>query len=115
MKDYGDYAEVLGLKLLNFAKLKDKLEPLTNTTGFRAFTPRWILPTRFRNSSNPARNTSSILIVIDSAREVDYRLGEYFSREIIGEDEVMITEQALMHLDVEKHRKEKIEMFFDIG
>jgi len=27
----------------------------------------------------------------------------------------MITKQALIHLDVAKDRKEKIEMFFDIG
>lgn len=79
VKDNGDYTEVLGLKLLNFGKLKEKLDPLTNYTDFRAFTPRWIFPTRFRNATNPARNTSSILIVIDSAREVDNRLGEYFS------------------------------------
>lgn len=30
-------------------------------------------------------------------------------------NEVMITEQALLHLDVNKTRKEQIEMFIDIG
>lgn len=92
LKDHGDYTEVLGFKLLNFANLKEKLDPLANTTDFRAFTPRWMLPARFRNATNPARNTSTILIVLDSAREVDSRLGEYFSQEIIGENEVMITQ-----------------------
>lgn len=87
---------------------------MTNVTDFRSFTPRWILPTKFRNSTNPERNTSSILIILDSAREVDNRIAEYFSKEIIGDSEVMITEQALMHLDINKNRKEKIEMFFDI-
>lgn len=115
IKDNGDNLEVLGFKLLNFEKLKEQLDPMTNNTDFRAFAPRWILPTKFRNSTNPARNTSSILIIIDSAREVDNRLAEYFSKEIIGDNELMITEQALMHLDVKKNRKEKIEMFFDIS
>lgn len=91
------------------------MDPLTEYTDFRAFSPRWILPTKFRNVTNPARNTSSILIVLDSAREVDRKLAEYFSQEIIGMNEVMITEQALLHLDVNKTRKEQIEMFIDIG
>lgn len=115
LKDNGDYTEVLGFKLLNFGKLKEKLDPLTEVTNFRAFSPRWILPTKFRNITNPARNTSSILIVLDSRREVDKKLAEYFSTEILGENEVMITQQALMHLDVNKTRKEQIEMFIDIG
>lgn len=92
LKDNGDTTDVLGFKLLNFGKLKEKLDPLTEVTNFRAFSPRWILPTKFRNATNPALNTSSILLVIDSAREVDRKLAEYFSTEIIGENEIMITQ-----------------------
>ena len=91
VKDNGDYTEIAGFKLLYFKILKEKLDPLTENTNFRAFTPRGILPTKFRNVSNSARNTSSIMIVIDSALEADRHLAEYFSKEIIGENEVMIT------------------------
>lgn len=115
VKDNGDHSEIAGFKLLNFAKLREQLDPLSNHTSFKGFTPRWILPTRFRNSTNSARNTSCILIVLDSRREIDYKIGEYFSQEVLGENEIMITDQALIHLDVNKDRKEQIEMYFDIG
>lgn len=55
------------------------------------------------------------MIVLDSRREIDYKIGQYFSQEVIGENEIMITDQALIHLDVQKDKKEQIEMFFDIG
>jgi len=45
-------------------------------------------------------------MVLDSAREIDNKLAEHFSREFIGENEIMISQQALYHLDIDKNRKE---------
>mmetsp|Transcript_22269 Transcript_22269/g.34447 ORF Transcript_22269/g.34447 Transcript_22269/m.34447 type:complete len:800 (-) Transcript_22269:1038-3437(-) len=73
-----------------------------------------MMPTKLRNSSDSATNTSSILLIIDSEREVDLEFANGFSDEIIGDSEIMISEAALRHLNVSSHRKEKVEVYFDL-
>ena len=85
-----------------------------NDTIFKGFAPRWILPMMLRNVTNPARNTSCILMIIDSEREVDLDFGTGFSTEIIGDSEMMISAPARRHLDVSDFRKEQLELYFDI-
>ena len=58
---------------------------------FVGFAPRWQLPTKIRNISNPATNTSNILIIIDSAAEADQGLAPYFDGEVLGDSEIMIS------------------------
>ena len=72
------------------------------------------MPTKIRNISNPATNTSNILIIIDSAREIDNRIGQHFSTEVIGDSEIIVSAYALRHLDVKPDRKHKVELYFDI-
>ena len=67
-----------------------------------------------RNATNPARNTSCILMIIDSEREVELDFGTGFSTEIIGDSEMMISAPARRHLDVTDYRKEQLELYFDI-
>jgi hypothetical protein len=46
---------------------------------FDGFAPRWTLITKLRNVSNPLFNTSTLLLVVDSKKEIDIGLGRYFS------------------------------------
>ena len=68
-----------------------------------------------RNVTNPARNTSVILMIIDSEREVNLDFGTGFSTAIIGDSEMMISGPARRHLDVSDYRKEQLELYFDIA
>jgi len=43
---------------------------------------------------------------LDSQREIDAGIGKYFSQEPLGENEVMISNNALRNLRVSKDRKE---------
>lgn len=56
-----------------------------------------------------------MLLVVDSAREVDLGLVPYFSQEILGDNEIFVADSALRHLDVAGHRKEFVEVYFDIA
>jgi len=61
---------------LKFDVFEKKLKDLS---GFEGFAPRWTLITKLRNITNPLLNSSSLLLVIDSKKEVDIGLGRYFS------------------------------------
>ena len=64
--------------------------------------------------NQPALNTSALLIILDSAREVDLDLYPYFSNELLGDSEIMISKSASAHLEVSDKRKDKVEVYFDI-
>ena len=72
------------------------------------------MPTKIRNISNPEVNTTNILIIIDSAREIDNRMGEHFESDVLGDSEIIVSAYALRHLDVPPDRKHKVELYFDI-
>jgi hypothetical protein len=69
---------------------------------------------KLRNATNSARNTSCILIIVDSEREIDFGFANGFSNEILGDSEIMLSASAKRHLDVSDYRKEKVELFFDV-
>ena len=50
--DQGDHISVVGLSLLKFGKIKDKLDEKELRDLFRGFSPRWTLPVQVRNSTN---------------------------------------------------------------
>ena len=114
LADQGDHAEIFGFSLIKFDAYRDKLDALNSTGVFRGFSPRWQLPTKIRNISNPATNTSNILIILDSAREVDIQFAEHFTDEVLGDSEIIISSYALRHLGVPADRKHKVEVYFDV-
>lgn len=95
--------------------LKEKLDPLNEGDVIKGFSPRWMLPSKLRNITDESRNTSCIMIIIDSKREVDLGLIEPFSQEIIGDSEIMISDTARKFLNVTSNRKEKVELVFDFA
>jgi len=50
--------------------------------------------------TNGDKNVSSILIILDSARESDRNIAEHFSKEILGKSEVMVSNKILQALDI---------------
>ena len=55
------------------------------------------------------------MIILDSERESDLNLMPYFSQSIIGDNEIMVAESALRHLNTSPDRKEKLEVYFDLA
>jgi hypothetical protein len=54
-----------------------------------------------------------MLVIMDSEREIDFEMVKAFSTEIIGENEIMVSDSTLRYLNVSNHRKEKVEIVFD--
>jgi hypothetical protein len=71
--------QILGFNLLSFKEINPKLEKLRDGDKFSGFTPRWQIPTKLRNVTNTDRNTSSILMIIDSKREREIGFAPGFS------------------------------------
>lgn len=113
-KDMGDHAEIFGFNLLKFDKFKEKLDPLNTEDIFRGFSPRWTLPTALRNIHEPNLNTSALMIIIDSAREIDLGMFPYFPEIYLGDSEIMIPKSAANFLRVRADHKDKVEVYFDI-
>ena len=65
-EDELDHVEYLGFSLMVFDVYKKKLDPINKQGTWNGFSPRWILPAMLRNPSDPERNTSAIILVIDS-------------------------------------------------
>jgi hypothetical protein len=91
----------------------ESLDNLTERSSFKGFTPRWTLPTLLRNTTDSSRNSSCFLIIVDSQREVDLGLIEPFSQEIIGDNEMMLSDTAMRFLNISDVRKGKVELMFD--
>lgn len=104
----------MGIDILKFGTLKERLDPLSEGSIFKGFAPRWTLPTLLRNVTDPSRNSSCFLIIVDSAREADLGLIPPFSQEILGDNEMMLSETAMRFLGLNDGRKEKVELLFDV-
>ena len=69
---------------------------------------------KLRNTTNSARNTSSIVIIIDSVKEAELKFGQEFTDERIGDSEVMVSYPTMQYLNISDKNKDKIELYFDI-
>jgi len=93
---------------------KQRLSHLERFGQFQGFTPRWNLPVKVRNPNDPGKNSSCLLVILDSSREADLQIAKHFSQDVIGESDIMVSQQILDYLDIKAEKKEKIEMYFDI-
>jgi hypothetical protein len=96
--DYGDSIYIAGITLLKFDNFKNMLEPLSKSGEFVGFAPRYILPISIRNISNSSLNSSCIMIILDSEREIDVGIGKSFSQQVLGDSEIIVSGSALRHL-----------------
>lgn len=114
-QDRGDHLELLGINILNFEDINKKIEAQRDQLdNFLGFSPRWILPSKIRRVDTPDMNTSAMAIIIDSEREVDLQLVDEFTSEIIGRNEIMVSEGILNYLNIQPNKKKQVEVFFDI-
>jgi len=56
------------------------------------------LPISLRNISNSSLNSSCIMIILDSEREIDVGIGKSFSQQVLGDSEIIVSGSALRHL-----------------
>ena len=87
-----DHFELNGINMVVFDVFKEKLDPLNENTRWRGFSPRWTLPTKLRSTVEKSLSTSTILVIMDTAREVQLGIGPYFSQTILGENEMIASE-----------------------
>ena len=64
------------------------------------------MPVSLRNVTDPARNISAFVLIIDSEREAARRMAEHFSDEVIGRSEALVSKKALEHIGVADDKKE---------
>ena len=83
-----DIVNFNNLSLFNVSVFDKKLQGLP---GFEGFAPRYTLITRLRNLTDSLLNTSAMLVVIDSKREIDIGLGRYFSQKVMGKGDIMVS------------------------
>jgi hypothetical protein len=99
-----------------FDQFKDKLDPLNEDSSWKGFSPRWTLPTKLRNSNDTSLATSTILVIMDTAREVHLGIGPYFSQSVLGLSEMIASDQALRQLhasaDPEKSNNQ-VDIYFE--
>ena len=107
-----DHFELFGFDMLVFDEFKNKLDPLYEDNVWKGFAPRWTLPAKLRSVKDPSLNTAIILIVMDSAREVQYGIGPYFSKTVLGLSEMISSDQALRYLKTSA--LEKAEIYLDL-
>ena len=88
-------------------------EKVTADSLFKGFSPRWTLPVKVRNVTDPTLHTSVMLLIIDSKREAELEFGAGFTEERIGDSEVMISTNTMKYLNVSAIDKDKIELYFD--
>ena len=94
--------------------IKEKLEAnLTPDSLFKGFSPRWTLPVKVRNITDPTLHTSIMLLIIDSKREAELKFGAGFTDERMGDYEVMISTHTMKYLNVSAIDKDKIDLYFD--
>ena len=87
------------LALLAFDVFKEKLDPLTENSRWSGFSPRWTLPAKLRNINNPDKNNTAVLIILDSAREVELGVAPFFPKTTIGKDEMITSRTAMKDLN----------------
>ena len=87
--------------MLVFEDFKNKLDPLNEGSKWRGFSPRWTLPTKVRNTKQTKQITSTILVIMDTAREIHLGIGPYFSQDILGKSEMIASSLALRQLKVD--------------
>ena len=69
-------------------------------SAFKGFSPRWMLPAKLRRPDAPELNTSALAIILDSKREVDLEFATAFTPEIIGRNEIMVSESIIKYLGI---------------
>ena len=106
-----DTYSLVGLPILNFTHINKDLQ---NLEGFYGFAPRWTLICKLRNTTNPALNTSAILLVIDSKKEIEIGIGKSFPQVVIGQHEAIVRNTALSYLDINPDNKEPVEIYIDL-
>lgn len=104
--DTGDHVTAFGGSLLVFDSFKAKLDDMNRNGGrWRGFSPRWTIPMKIRNPKQTDLITSTMLIVMDTGREAHLAIGPHFSKTVLQESELMVSESAMKFLNVSATRK----------
>jgi hypothetical protein len=77
--------------VINFEAYRQKLDAMTaaGESLFRGFSPRWTIPVQLKTTDRK-RTTSCLLMVIDSAREVQQGIGPAFTQRVLGKNEIVV-------------------------
>ena len=83
--------------LLNSTMIEERLKDNELVAGAA---PRWLALGKLANRDNPLRNTSCVIVVIDSAKEEAMGLGREWNLRPLGEQEVYVVRPSLYMLRV---------------
>jgi len=77
-------------------------------------TPRWVLLTKIINANKINRNASTILLIIDSAREKEIGLGRQWSHPPLNHNQTHVSRSLLRQIGVRPNNNEEVLLRFDL-
>mmetsp|Transcript_2326 Transcript_2326/g.3977 ORF Transcript_2326/g.3977 Transcript_2326/m.3977 type:complete len:206 (+) Transcript_2326:931-1548(+) len=92
---------------------KEKTESHAYSLGWNGFSPRWQFPSKLVSAEDPTLKTSTLLMVLDSAREVTIGIGPNFSKTKLDRNEIMVSSSALRFLKTAVGSKVDVTISFD--
>lgn len=81
---------------------------LSNHPRIVGTSPRWILPANVQNTKHPSRNTTAMLLIVDTDREEQMGLGRTWSHRPLGHGEAHVRDSILRAIGVRADRGESI-------
>ena len=101
-----DHVTAFGGTLLIFEAFKSKLDDMNRKGGrWSGFSPRWTIPMKILNPKKPELITSIMLIIMDTGREAGFAIGPHFSKTVLGDSELLVSESAMKFLEVQQTRQ----------
>mmetsp|Transcript_29437 Transcript_29437/g.44575 ORF Transcript_29437/g.44575 Transcript_29437/m.44575 type:complete len:94 (+) Transcript_29437:961-1242(+) len=70
---------------------------------------------KIRDPDNTDLSTSTVVIALDTQREVDLGIGPHFTQRVLGKDEVIIFDQSLEYLGKEIDQYIELVLNFPFG
>ena len=96
---------------LNETEIAERLRGLE---GIRGTVPRWTLLAQLQNATHRNVSASTIVLIIDSAREEEVGIGRAWKRRPLGEREAYVSAGLLSQLGVRGARGERARLAFDL-
>ena len=103
--------EAEGIPLINETKIDSETYLVSELEGMG---PRWLFIGKLRKPDEPTLNVSSVVLLIDSKKELDIGLGRAFLQVELRKDEAFVTGPTLRYMGITPGVGEEIELHIDL-
>lgn len=96
---------------INYTYINEKVEGFGK---YKGVAPRWFGVADFINPNKTDKETSGIVMVLDTKKEKDIGLGRDFTKELLGENQAFVIRSALRYLGLEANNQDMIRISIDL-